>query len=121
MSNFIISEEQLQTFDVATLAEDEYIDSEIFAEIRSRPLSSALEESYKNGFNDGQVEGLVWMTPEEEEKRIRKSERENVIIRLLDEMGGIDGYSGKGAKDGYLVCDDDVKEIISRIRKGDLY
>ena len=43
MSDYIISEEQLQTFDVATLAEDEYIDSEIFAEIRSHPLSEELK------------------------------------------------------------------------------
>jgi hypothetical protein len=47
-----------------------------------------------------------------------RKERERVLLKLLDEMGSIDGYSGKGAKNGYLVCDDDVKEIISRIRKG---
>jgi len=27
-------------------------------EVLERPLSSALEESYKNGFNDGQAEGM---------------------------------------------------------------
>ena len=49
---------------------------------RSRPLSDELEKAYRNGFNDGQAEGMVWMTPEEEEKRIRKAERE----RVLDEF-----------------------------------
>ena len=31
---------------------------DIINKIRSHPLSSALEESYKNGFNDGQAEGM---------------------------------------------------------------
>ena len=58
MTEYIITEEQIKRYRL-----ENYIvpdDLKILAsdETRSRPLSKALEESYKNGFNDGQVEGM---------------------------------------------------------------
>ena len=70
MTEYIITEEQIKRYRL-----ENYIvpdDLKILAsdETRSRPLSKALEESYKNGFNDGQAEGM----PE-----ALKAERERVL------------------------------------------
>jgi len=47
---FVITEEELRGMEICQ--------QRICHTIRSRPLSKALEESYKNGFNDGQAEGM---------------------------------------------------------------
>ena len=68
MSEYVITEEQLKehtklcvaygaTDNVRTVGDLSMKLDEMDKTIRSRPLSSALEEAYKNGFNDGQVEG----------------------------------------------------------------
>ena len=54
MSDFVITGEQLHDF----IRLNESGIKRLQDEIRSHPLASALEESYKNGFNDGQAEGL---------------------------------------------------------------
>ncbi len=59
MTDYIITEEQLDELEYE-------LSKRLFCmqwqkmqipEIRSRPLSSALEKAYRNGFNDGQAEG----------------------------------------------------------------
>jgi hypothetical protein len=51
-------EEQLNILHSMVHPEFEEIGADLLQKICSRPLSSALEESYKNGFNAGQAEGL---------------------------------------------------------------
>ena len=68
MTEYIITEEQIKRYRL-----ENYIvpdDLKILAsdETRSRPLASALEESYKNGFNDGQAEGMPEALKEERER-----------------------------------------------------
>ena len=66
-------------------------------EVLERPLSSALEESYKNGFNDGQAEGMPlelstddaipfsdWLSIHD--TTISKAEREKVLKGILMAM-----------------------------------
>jgi len=55
---FIITKETIdKLYDYAN-AEDAEACIRNIIQKEARPLSSALEESYKNGFNDGQAEGL---------------------------------------------------------------
>ena len=75
MTGVTITEEQLESLSCFVYGGfyDEYeynAAKELFVQIRKQLLSSALEESYKNGFNDGQAEGL----PE-----ALKAERERVL------------------------------------------
>ena len=75
MSDVTITEDQLERISCFVYGGfyDEYeynAAKELFVQIRKQLLSEALEESYKNGFNDGQAE---WM-PE-----ALKAERERVL------------------------------------------
>ena len=61
MNDVTITEEQLESLSCFVYGGfyDEYeynAAKELFVQIRKQLLSSALEESYKNGFNDGQAE-----------------------------------------------------------------
>ena len=75
---------------------------DIINKIRSHPLSSALEESYKNGFNDGQAEGMPlelstddaipfsdWLSIHD--TTIRKLERE----KMLDDLCNLFRWTNK--------------------------
>jgi hypothetical protein len=44
------------------------------------------------------------------------AENKRVLDELIERMVDIDAYSGKGAKEGYLVCDDDIKSIVQSLR-----
>ena len=64
MNDVTITEEQLESLSCFVYGGfyDEYeynAAKELFVQIRKQLLSSALEESYRHGFNDGQAEGMV--------------------------------------------------------------
>ena len=61
VTDFVISDETLNICEGA-------MSDGWFNEARSRPLASALEESYKNGFNDGQAEGMPTALKAERER-----------------------------------------------------
>ena len=55
MKSYIITEDQLNTYPY----ENPVWRNKTEEAIRSRPLSDELEKAYRNGFNDGQAEGMV--------------------------------------------------------------
>ena len=66
MTDFVISEEQLSAIEMGLKMGGITVKRNVLlTEIRSRPLSDELESAYKNGFNDGQAEGMS--TPCEEQ------------------------------------------------------
>ena len=62
MTDFVISEEQLREM---VFSKYRKVRDNIWSDVRSRPHSAELESAYKNGFNDGQAEGMS--TPCEEQ------------------------------------------------------
>jgi len=85
MTDYIISEEQLNSA-------NNYRNRHGFDNIEAIPLSSALEESYRHGFNDGQAEGLPRPPCEEciyqsqsaeHDAKVSKAERERVCNKIM--------------------------------------
>jgi len=90
---FIITDEQLHR--LAYFADM----LDVKSEIRSRTLSDELEESYKNGFNDGHVEGLPRPPCEEcvyqaqsagHDAKVAKAERESCVVAIKKELNDTD-------------------------------
>ena len=98
MTAVIITEDQLKSISCFVYGGfyDEYeynAAKELFVQIGKQLLSEALEESYKNGFNDGQAEGL----PE-----ALKAERERMIKSILTWIRFDDGMIRISAFKEYL-------------------
>ena len=77
---YIITEEQLQSFQRMGSFSNSFFQfvPMLADEIRSHPLSDELESAYKNGFNDGQAEGLS------DESKAHKDFAKNYFAALLD-------------------------------------
>ena len=75
MTDFVISEEQLREM---VFSKYRKVRDNIWSDVRSRPLSDELESAYKNGFNDGQAEGLS------DESKAHKDFAKNYFATLLD-------------------------------------
>ena len=99
---FLISEEQLKDIRGMIFHEDEIKFEKLSWKIISHNLSTALEESYKNGFNDGQAEGLP---------SALKAEREKMLDSLSNWTPGYKHNKGK-----WFVYVDDLMDKIQSLR-----
>ena len=99
MTDFIISEEQLDAFEHLMGFK---------SEMRSRPLSDELEKAYRHGFNDGQAEGL----PE-----ALKVEREGIITKLETRKENYKKYVvGVEMKELARIRIEEIEGIIESLR-----
>ena len=90
MNDVTTTEEQLERLSCFVYGGfyDEYeynAAKELFVQIRKQLLSEALEESYKNGFNDGQAEGLPEALRAERERMFSELEK----LKASTDMGDI--------------------------------
>ena len=110
MTEYIISGDELKehtklcvaygaTDNVRTVGDLSMKLDEMDKAIYSHPLASALEESYRNGFNDGQAEGMPTAL---------KAEREKMLKELKDTCTQIDD------NDQYYMWLEDVESVLLR-------
>ena len=107
---FVISEDELSAIEIILKQAGIPIKRNVLlTEIRSRKLSTELETAYRHGFNDGQAEGLVWMTSEQEEKLIRKAEREKILMCVHEDVNDLVKEVSLGMYSNHGVFEELVK------------
>jgi hypothetical protein len=87
MSDFVITGEQLHDF----IRLNESGIKRLQDEIRSHPLASELESAYKNGFNDGQAEGMPEALKAERGRWLTQDELQSmfsILDAFIERTGG---------------------------------